>query len=230
MFTNVQNEDSGRVLSETARSLSYEVQRQRCKNELRSAEDAIKEGELIFNSSSDGSIEYQGIFIPALNELRYAAKHLADFILSDNLEDIYEAIFHCVRAKNDALDCLVEYLLREVRWFEKQYEELEIDEVLGEKYKNYRRQIEVALDGLGKFPEDDEKSKDARHTEIDIEKISKSADERAKLCEILKETRNLFKANRASLNRKLKRLRNERYYKLLGLLIAFLTLIATLLK
>ena len=97
------------------------------------AEEDIKLAELFIDGlssaeSTDGIAEHQprGIVIPAINELRYAAKHLLEAMqegVSSEIrqEQITRASRHCVRARLDALRALILYLVRDFHQFTNLY-------------------------------------------------------------------------------------------------------------
>jgi hypothetical protein len=102
------------------------------------AERAIKYAECCIDSFTDpeGSeddccqfnTKINSVVVPAVNELRYAAKHISKiFYPSDssqiNTEELDKAIRHCVRAKYDALHAISLYLIRDFQHFIRDYQE-----------------------------------------------------------------------------------------------------------
>lgn len=90
----------------------------------REAEKIIKRAEnevvLRFGKESPG---VGGLFIPAVNQLRYAGNHIVSFLEnSDKIEERLEkAIAHCVRASCDAYDCVIQFYLQQCRHFLEEY-------------------------------------------------------------------------------------------------------------
>jgi len=87
----------------------------KAEEEIRFAEMAIG----CLSSDEDGSCvsnsQPRGVVIPAINELRYAAKHLSKALKvgedeSQIDEQLQRAIRHCVRSRLDALKAVVLFL------------------------------------------------------------------------------------------------------------------------
>jgi hypothetical protein len=105
---------------------------------LTKAEKAIKYAEYTIDSfTSQEDVEndpyapdkkISGIVVPAVNELRYAAKHISKIFQSVdssglNQEELDKAIRHCVRARYDALHAISLYLIRDFQQFAADYKE-----------------------------------------------------------------------------------------------------------
>jgi hypothetical protein len=126
------------------------------------AEEEIKFAELSVGSlasvESDGCIvacEPRGIVIPAINELRYAAKHISDAMqegvsAEDRAEQIHRAIRHCIRARLDALKAVVLFLARDFYQFCADYRKLNITVKDREKLNAHRQKIWDVLSALSK--------------------------------------------------------------------------------
>ncbi len=184
---------------------------QKLQNEFAEAEYAIKQGELSVQKLEDESrsIVFQGVFFPAINELRYAGKHMSDFNVSGRIEDLSEAIFHCMRAKNDAYDCLVQYRLRDIRSFMEQYKSVVISEVISD-YGECLSKINSVKDRCGK-----------RSEEV-------SANTRLEDYNTLKDVCDKFDFYRDDLNAKLKKENTDRFCKIVGTFASVLILIVAI--
>jgi len=84
------------------------------------AEESLKDGEL-FN---------RGVFIPAVNQLRYVGSHLIDALclgdqkeIEEHLQDILR---HCYRAVFDSLEAQAQYYLGECDDFKEHFKDIEI--------------------------------------------------------------------------------------------------------
>jgi len=90
-----------------------------------------------------------GVVIPSINELRYSAKHFADYMADGNGtetdEHLQRAIRHCIRARFDALRATVLFLVRDFRQFSEDYRMLNLDI---EGIDAHRNTVEEVLDFL----------------------------------------------------------------------------------
>jgi len=126
------------------------------------AEAEIKFAELLIDSFTSVEDEncvagYQprGVVIPAINELRYAAKHIACAIQENVPEEYREeqlrrAINHCVRARLDALRAVVLFLVRDFHQFTNDYRLLDVAATDREKLNSYREKIWSVLSTLSR--------------------------------------------------------------------------------
>lgn len=75
-----------------------------------------------------------GVFVPAVNELRYAGSHAAQALRdgADSKAEYEDAIRHCKRACFDALDAQVQYALEECRQFSVDYSRVVVSTVIKE--------------------------------------------------------------------------------------------------
>ncbi len=78
-------------------------------------------------SSVDG-LQVEGLVFPAVNELRYAGKHLSEALLlgegdAARIEQLRKARNHCHRATYDARDAVVQFFLAELRLLDKTFKE-----------------------------------------------------------------------------------------------------------
>lgn len=126
------------------------------REEFAKAERAIRFAELSINSLALNAPESdeccdrptetpKGVVIPAVNELRYSAKHFADYIADSCPEHFQRAIRHCVRARFDALRATILFLVRDFRQFSEDYRMLTLDI---EGIDAHRNTIESILDFL----------------------------------------------------------------------------------
>ncbi|MBF0184121.1 MAG: hypothetical protein HQM06_07015 [Magnetococcales bacterium] len=61
------------------------------------------------------------IIIPAINELRYAGRHLLTYLSKNGVEQLRRAKTHCQRAIYDASEAPVLYYMREFQKFQQDY-------------------------------------------------------------------------------------------------------------
>lgn len=59
----------------------------------------------------------EGLFIPTVNQLRYAGWHTKNFLVNHNTEELEKAKRHCQRAIYDACDARIQYCLKEIKDF-----------------------------------------------------------------------------------------------------------------
>lgn len=100
---------------------------------FRKAEKAIKEAETVVRircGDSSGDCIPAGLFIPAVNELRYAGCHIARYLEGHVQSDLDKAVAHCQRAEFDAYDCCIQFLLDECHRFQDDYENVVIPSVV----------------------------------------------------------------------------------------------------
>ena len=123
------------------------------------AEVAVRFAELsIHNLSIDRSSDEaccermptpSGVVVPAINELRYSAKHMIDALsLADKNaadEQMRRAIRHCERARFDALRATVLFFIRDFRQFSEDYRMI-ADPIEGAE--EHRKVVEETLDFL----------------------------------------------------------------------------------
>ncbi len=231
---NVRDEDGGCASEETLSKI--------CQDAFASAEQALKLCEYVPKPSSsnvrksDGglcSVELQGLFIPAVNELRYAGKHLSDYIVSKSIDDLHKAYPHCIRAKHDAYDCLIQYYLSDFILFCKQYELIVIGDVVPE-YRDYKQQVKEILGRNGRNAEAqggyEEKKSDSDGNKGAVDELEKSADIREADCKTLKKICDTLDSYRDDLNAKLKKERSDRFYKLAGLIVSIVIAITAIIK
>lgn len=112
----------------------------------------------------------RGVVVPAINELRYAAKHLSNHfkatvaapesakaILKNKTlegycdEQVQRAIRHCIRSRVDALKAVVLYLARDFYSFSGDYRKCNIPAKDKEILNNYRKKIWDTLEALSKY-------------------------------------------------------------------------------
>jgi hypothetical protein len=129
---------------------------------LLNAEEEIKFAELSIDSLASveddvrASISQpRGVVLPAINELRYAAKHFSSAVQEgvageDQQEHLRRAIRHCVRAKLDALRAVVLFFARDFYRFSDDYRLLDIAAEDRDKLNEYRQKIQDVLSMLSK--------------------------------------------------------------------------------
>ena len=150
-------------------------------NAFLEAEAEIKFAELSIDSlasveDEDCASVYQprGVVIPAINELRYAAKHLS-CAMQDNVteeyrsEQLHRAIRHCIRARLDALRAVVLFFARDFYRFSDDYRLLDITVEDRERLNAHRRKIRDVLSSLSKDH--------SQSTSDDCEKLKASIEE-----------------------------------------------------
>jgi len=98
----------------------------------------------------------RGVVIPAINELRYAAKHLSKALKagedkSQIDEQLQRAIRHCVRSRLDALKAVILFLSRHFFSFTGDYKRLNIPKKDREILNSYRQRIWSVLESLAGY-------------------------------------------------------------------------------
>ncbi|MDR0516416.1 MAG: hypothetical protein LBH25_05155 [Fibromonadaceae bacterium] len=71
-------------------------------------------------------IESSAYFQPSVNELRYAGRHLLQYLVSKKEEDYEESKVHILRAIYDARDMLLLLYYEKIKEFEKSYKSVSI--------------------------------------------------------------------------------------------------------
>jgi len=164
---------------------------------------------------SSGPRNREGVVVPAVNELRYAGKHLIGAIWfqscnrkEEEQEQLRRANRHCIRARYDALRATALFLIRDYRQFSDDYRFI-IHHVEGAE--EHRRIIEEVLEFLCQHTSED--SDEILGEECDkfhdaIEKLKPiflhSSSQRGKLNELLdqaKKQEELIKTQGKSGNR-----------------------------
>jgi len=126
------------------------------------AEEEIHFAEMVIGSLSsedDDCIsgnQPRGIVIPAINELRYAAKHLSKMLQvneesSQFQEQLQRAVRHCVRARLDALKAVVLFLARDFYSFTGDYKKLRLSQEDREILNSHRKKIWDTLNSLARY-------------------------------------------------------------------------------
>jgi len=185
MGTDNQREDSGNVSRELLEMYG---------REFKNAEQVIK----------DGTSVDSGLFIPAINELCYAGRYLGDFNLSDNIDDLYKAISHCICAQDSVYDCLIQYRLGEIRIFLEDYKAIVVSGII-DNYGDYLKQINDVKNRSVQTSDRDDKglvqSRIKNESYVDVK--TKDYETLTKICEF-------FNLCRNDLNAKLKQVNREK--------------------
>ena len=122
-----------KILPMTSQNQSEQDILQQFVTAFRKAETAVKKAEnsVQFRPCETGrSFDVRGPFLPAINELRYAACHIADYLENRDAISIQKAVSHCQRAEYDAYDCQIHFFLSECRQFQDDYRTVVISSVI----------------------------------------------------------------------------------------------------
>ena len=97
----------------------------------------------------------RGVVIPAINELRYAAKHISKMLQVGEespqfQEQLQKAINHCVRARLDALRAIVLFLARDFYSFTGDYKKLRLPQEDREILNSHRKKIWDTLNAIAR--------------------------------------------------------------------------------
>ncbi len=92
-------------------------------------------------------LDFNGILIPAINELRYAGQHCLTSLTSGDKEkatwNIHEAKDHCKRAIYDAMEMGVVFLLEKIKFFQIDYKWVIVTDVLPDYISNLKKIEEI---------------------------------------------------------------------------------------
>lgn len=114
----------------------------------KTSDEIIKEIRSLFDQAEGymKSLEHiDGLYIPTVNQLRYAARHLIDFMTEDNdVEELEKARRHCQRALYDACDAHIQYHINEACMFEEDYKDIEVSDLFPE----YRNLVKAKNDAI----------------------------------------------------------------------------------
>ena len=109
----------------------------------------------------------EGLILPAVNELRYAGKHLINSLADSNIKsqenELRKAEKHCMRAIYDASEAGVLYSIRQYQDFRTRYKSLS----LSNYYDDFDTMVETAekaIDTIEKGPTD--AHKDSHYNEL----------------------------------------------------------------
>ncbi|GHT22441.1 hypothetical protein FACS189419_05010 [Planctomycetales bacterium] len=130
---------------------------------LSEAEEAIKFAEYSIDTLSSSENEEccsvgspNGVVIPAVNELRYSARHFSDAIFGkpgkNRLEEMDKAYRHCVRARYDALRAVALFLVRDFRKFVDDYRLIDTFEQEVNDFDAHCIFVESTIKALSKEP------------------------------------------------------------------------------
>jgi len=120
----------------------------------------------------------RGVVIPAINELRYAAKHLSKALKaredeSQINEQLQRAIRHCIRSRLDALKAVILFLSRHFFSFTGDYKRLNVPEEDRKILNSHRQRIWDILNSLARHHAED--------TDAECEQMREAIEE---LCKI----------------------------------------------
>lgn len=111
--------------------------------------------------------------IPSINQLRYVAYHIlkaSDPTKNEDIDavkdEIKKALNHCQRAKFDAVEIWITYLLEEIRSFEETYSHIKETQDAIKDYAECLSKAQQAADEL-KSISDDEKNREEYYKKID---------------------------------------------------------------
>ncbi|MDO5580662.1 MAG: hypothetical protein Q4G69_05975 [Planctomycetia bacterium] len=106
---------------------------------FKEAEEFIKKAEVdTKNRYTAGIVKISGVFLPAIDELRYAGCHISRYIQQKSKkqpkkelkDELTKAIEHCKRAKFDAIDCIIQFYLQECAQFQNDYKGITIGDII----------------------------------------------------------------------------------------------------
>ena len=86
----------------------------------------------------------------AINELRYAGRHLTEWLAQKGEEELDKAVRHCRRATYDAHEAQLLYYLEEIRKFKNDYRNIVISEVVA-SYGEILHEIRQAQDEINRM-------------------------------------------------------------------------------
>ena len=109
---------------------------------FRQAECAIKTAEELHSQ----------IPFSAINELRYAGRHLTEWLTQKGEEELDKAVRHCRRAAYDANEAQLLYYLEEIKKFKHDYRNIVISEVVA-SYGEILHEVRKAQDEINRMRE-----------------------------------------------------------------------------
>ncbi len=143
--------------------------------------------------------KFQNLYIPAVNELRYAGNHLLRCLTHNDIhaaeEELARANRHCKRAIYDAADAYCLFFLDEINTFKLDYKDVIISEIIPE-YTNYLAKAREVKEFISS-------TKGVEENEGDSHKIY-NYDKAIEYAEQLKEIFDILEANRDELNKKIR--------------------------
>lgn len=141
---------------------------------FQSAEAVIKaaENSAFFRSKEAGSkVDKRGLFIPAINELRNAGYHIADYFKNGKQLSVQKAISHCVRAAYEAYDCQINFFFCECRQFQNDYRTVVISSVIPDYVAMTQRLNEMLSDTVVRMQDHEQIIENKRRTTEDLVNI-----------------------------------------------------------
>ena len=174
---------------------------------FREAESAIKTAEELHSQ----------LPFPAVNELRYAGRHLAEWLAGRDAEEFRKAVGHCRRALYDAHEARLLFYLEELAKFRDDYRNIVVSEVV-KSYGEIADEIGRARDDINRM----------RASGMDKAEVYRKM---AEYADLLARRHSFLEAQREELNKKIRqerRLTFASWAAMFGAAIAFITLVLTM--
>ncbi|MDR2756807.1 MAG: hypothetical protein LBC20_13980 [Planctomycetaceae bacterium] len=153
----------------------------------------------------------QEVYIPAINELRYAGSHASKALISvsprEKIEKYHAAIKHCERARFDSLDAQYQYYLRECRVFREDYKFVVISEVFPKYIEDASRLEEIKR----LVRQEEDKQIRCQHVEQHLTEIRRIYEG--------------WSIAREELNKRRRKERYDVFYKTVGMTVGVLTIL-----
>lgn len=139
-------------------------------NNTLSSEQILGEIRVLFDQAEGymKSLEHvDGLYIPTVNQLRYAGRHLVDFLNGKSTPDcslLEKTKRHCQRAVYDAIDAHIQYHINEVESFQDDFKDVVIADIFPEYNKLIQLKnsaLEFLEEGLAKNEDRGELYKEA---------------------------------------------------------------------
>jgi hypothetical protein len=74
----------------------------------------------------------EGLFIPTVNQLRYAGWHIKNYLINKDEEELKKAKRHCKRAIYDACDARIQYALSEIEALQSDFKHTPISDTFSD--------------------------------------------------------------------------------------------------
>jgi hypothetical protein len=161
-------------------------------------------------------LDHSGVYIPSINELRYAGRHVLDSLISQEPkiidDNVFEAKDHCRRAIFDTMEIGICYYLHEIEMFENDYKYISISDVIPD-FVALRQEIRGIQKFIANTSRRDQLADNYENAQRHFERL-----------QIIMET---FEASRPELQKKLNGWRWAILSTLIVILLAIITLILT---